>query len=362
MLKGHETSLIFCALLALACGGNAVDVGHSESQGWADAPAEGARATTPQVIYEGELSVIDFTIDDTMLYALIEHQGTFELVACPLGRCRSERTTLLSGPLAQGSWPSPPLVLSQGSLYWLGATGEDAESALVVSCSMTGCSEAQLLSTKGDRTLVGTPEGAYWIDTEKALMRMAPNAEAPELVRSLADELIEPQRLSAQGDYLYFSDVPGESIRRVRKDGTRPTELVVEDDAIGGLSASSDAIYYPSQLLAGRIVQCPGGDCTAGGAILANNQRWPAEVQVQESEAFWLVNTSFSDSGHRSAVSSCSLPDCTSVRDRVSSLVRRAPNFSIRVPGTTFAVNRESVLWVEPFEMSGGNSLQRVSR
>ncbi len=365
MSNRDAKSLLLSALLTLGCGGNAVDVGHSTNRGWADAPAKAASATTPQTIYESEDAIFGFALDDDTLYALITHDNTFELVSCPLERCRSQRTVLFSGPkFGHEGFEPAPLVLAAGSLYWLITNGEPWS---IATCPTTGCAQPQLLATRWHTGLAGDADGAYWIDADQSLMRMAPNAEAPERVRNLASDLVAPQLLSAHGEYLYYNYIEYSarlsSIRRVRKDGTSPSELVVTDDAISGLSVAADGLYYPSQLLAGRIVKCPVDDCAAGGTTIAANQRWPKGILVDGNEAFWLNNPRFSGQTPHAALLSCRLPECASVNERVADFPAVGGTYVVDATGLgpMFAVNRESIVWLEGFH-GFGSRFRRVSR
>jgi len=362
MLNGHEISIFFGALVALGCGGNAVDLGHGENRGWADAPAAGSSATAPQTIYQSEEAIVGFALDDDTLYALVTHGETFELVSCRLERCRSERTILFSGSwLDQPSPLSTPLVLSGGWLYWIvGNGGRDG----IAACPTTGCGQPSLVPTLVRGGVTGDGEGgAYWFDREGALMRIAANSPAAERVRDCAGEIGEPSSGVARGDYLYFSDVS--SVRRIRKDGTRAPELLATDDMIFGLGLAADAVYYASQVLTGRIVQCPVDGCTTGGRTLAANQRWPEGVQINGTEAFWLNNQRFSQAPTNATLShatlrSCALPDCAAVNDRVSDLlldgVIRYEN-----AGPKFAVSSRAIVWLEQFH-GIGTSLRRLTR
>jgi len=365
MLNRRETPLIFSALVALGCGGNAVDVGHSENQGWADAPADDASATTPQTIYKSEEAIFGFALDDDTLYALIVHDETFELVSCPLERCRSERTLLVSGPWLNESYPTAtPLVLSGGWLYWLTANSEPEG---IAACPTTGCQQPTFTPTRIRSRLTGDGDGgAYWFEYGASLMRISAGAQTAEIVRDLATEGVAPQDLAVQGDFVYFNDVgyATSSIRRIHKDGTSASELLVTDDVIADFSVNADALYYTSQILTGQIVECSIGDCAGSSATLVGNQRWPEGVQVDGAEAFWLNNQRFSQTPTNATLShatllSCVLPDCASVEERVRDFPVEGLRFAYT--GPKFAVSRQAVVWLEQFH-GIGTSLRRLSR
>jgi hypothetical protein len=359
MLNGYEISLIVSAFLALGCGGDAVDLGH-DSHGWADVPAQTASVASPP-IYQSENPVFGFTLDDTTLYALIDRVdaggSSFELVACPFDRCRSERRVLFNGPKLGREGPdSTPLILVGGVLYWVFANGEPSG---IAACPATGCDRPRVLSSQYRSCLAGDIDGVYWLDADKSLLRMRPDAEAPEYVRSLADEAIEPVGMLASGDYIYLAGYGNdiESVRRVRKDGTGDSELVLTDEHIGGFSMGSDAIYYTSRILTGRVAKCPLDGCGAGGSTLAASQRWPEGIQVSGSDVFWVNNSRPTANGTHASISSCELPDCALVQKRVSDF----PHFTSNSPDEArFVVNRQVIVWLEPYR--SGTGLRSVLR
>lgn len=356
MLNRRETSLIASALFALGCGGNAVDVGHSQSRGWTDAPAEDASTTTPQTIYQSEELIFGFALDDDTLYALIVHHDTFELVSCPLERCRSARKVLFSGPYPETGLSETPLLLSDGWLYWRVNGDFDA----LAGCPTTGCTQLQVVQTRSNGPLAADSEGVYWIDREKSsLMRLTAGIETPEPVRDLNAEMGDGASLAARGDYLYVGS-NNETIQRFRKDGAGDLELIATDEMVVAFAVTADDIYYSSQLLTGRVVRCPLAGCAANGQTLAANQRWPEEIQVEGNEAFWLTNPHFSQNVTHSTLHSCQLPECASVQERVPDL----PGNDIvnyQQQGSTFAVSQRALVWLEPISPNGTN-LRRLAR
>ena len=204
--------------------------------------------------------------------------------------------------------------------------------------------------------------GAYWFDSNASLMRITPEARAAERVRDLVGEFSDTENLAVQGDYVYFNDLSyaTSSVRRVRKDGTSTSELVVTDDMITAFSVTADAIYYASQILTGHIVQCPLDDCSAGGNTLVANQRWPEEVQIHGNEAFWLTHHRFSNPVTHAALSSCMLPDCASVKERLSDLAVDGV-VPYQQEGPKYAVGSRAIIWLEQFPGSW-SSLRRLPR
>lgn len=365
LLNRHGMSLLLMGpFVALACGGDAVDVGHSANPGWVDAPttdapASDASAAAPQLIYEHDHPIFGFALDEATLYALIDHGATFELVSCPIERCRSQRKILLRGPKLGNEGPDQtPLVLTGGWLYWMIANGGPNG---IAGCPVTGCSQPQFLPSTFDSLLVGDADGAYWIDADKSLLRITPGAEAPERLQQLQGDVVNARHLLARGDYMYFSQgVAVSTVHRVRKDGTAPVELLATDEAVSGLAVTSDALYYSTQILTGRIAECPPDDCATGASTLIANQRWPKETLIDGNSAFWLSSATFSEGRAHATLSSCELPDCASVTPRVSDVPLRdiSDEFS---GGPAFAVNQQSVVWLDQLRWSG-NSFWRSPR
>jgi hypothetical protein len=364
MRKYRKIALVFGALVALGCGGNAVDLGHGrDGQGWSDTAASEAPRSTPQTIYDGDLPILGFALDGPTLYALVYHAPTFDLISCPLEHCRSQRTTLYRSPKMDDDYYldnfviGTTLVVAGDRLFWLNSTG-------IVACPKTGCTEPQLVSSvQCFDCFAADGDTLYWLDRDKAVQRLKPNTDVPEQVHEPMAEILDPDHLVVGGDYLYISD-PGTdlpSIRRVRKDGTGEVELVVEDQAISGLSAVGNSIYYPSKILSGRVVECAADDCAKSAVTRANNQRWPMEVRVAGDEAFWLTKTRVPDHPSNSSVSSCRLPDCSSVEIRVADFALE-PFANPPEDHPYLAVGPDSLLWLEARLDQVGASLRRLAR
>lgn len=357
-MNAYRALLSLSALLALGCGGDAVDVGNSQHRGWADTPIESASPTAPQAIYESDEAVFGFTLDDNTLYALIHHDVTFELVSCDLDRCRSERTVLFSGPYVDQSGPNyTPLLISRGWLYWITADGDGR----IAACPITGCTQPRLVPSKVSSNLAADGEGGvYFIDHEQSsLMHLAADGEAPERVQSFAIGLGYNADIAVQNDYLYVAP-DHHTMSRLQIDGAGLVEPIATDEMLAAFTLTADSIYYASQILTGRIVRCPLAGCTQGGDTVVDKQRWPEEVLVEGNEAFWLTNPRFSEPLTHAALQSCVLPDCASVHERVSDL----PTTEIvdhQPQSPRFAVNRQSIVWLQSFHMYG-SSLRRLAR
>jgi hypothetical protein len=357
-MNAYEALLSLSALLALGCGGDAVDVGHSQDRGWTDAPIENASATAPQAIYDSDEAVFGFALDDNTLYALIHHDRTFELVSCELDRCRSERTVLFSGPYLDQSGPHhTPLLISRGWLYWITGGGVSGLAA----CPITGCTQPRFVPTHVSSNLAGDGEGGvYFIDQEQSsVMHLAADGEAPERVQSFASGLGYNADIAAKEDYVYFGP-DDQTISRFRRDGEGVVEAIATDEMLATFTVTADSIFYASQLLTGKIVKCPLAGCAQGSDTLVANQRWPEEVLVQGNEAFWLTNPRFSESLTHATLQSCVLPECASVHERVRDL----PTTEIvdhQPQSPRFAVNGQSIVWMQSFR-TDGSSLRRLAR
>ena len=362
MGKHRNISLYLGALAALGCGGNAVDLGRGQGgQGWVDAPDQEASASIPQTIYDSDEPILGFALDGGTLYAPVDHPPNFELISCPLELCRSQRTTLFSGPKpGENLEQLITLVAAGGRLFWA------FDNANLVACATTGCADLQRVSSAWGRgCLTSDGDALYWVDRDKALQRLSLNGDAPEQVRELPGQIVTPDRLVANGGYLYLSDAEADlhlpSIHRVRKDGTSDAELVVEDDSISGLSAVGDSIYYPSQILSGRIVKCAPDDCAKASITLVDNQRWPSELRVEGDEAFWLTHARFAYHPINSNLSSCRLPDCASVQIRAGDLPQQgAAEYAYL--DNSFAVGPQWLVWLEGHDAHLGARLRRLAR
>lgn len=356
MGKRDELGLALSALLALGCGGNAVDLGASNGSRWSDAAASPSDATKPQTIYEGAQPIMGFALDGATLYALVDGKDAFELITCPLTHCRSERTTLFSRSKADGQVPQPTaLVLAGGMLYWV----DSREQRTVVACPTTGCSEPLLVGTNWDHGLAADDEGAYWLDFERELVRGEPGVEAPTLVRDLSDEAWLLSNLVTHGDDVYFvaSDIDTFSIRRVPKDGSRPAELVATDQVISGFSLAGDKLYYLSRILTGRVATCPLEGCSAEVSTLAANQRWPGAIKVAGNELFWLNSTQWDYDTSQGKLVSCQLPNCATPQTRSGEF-----SFAFSVDqDQSFAVNQDAIVWLERAH-GLGTRLRRLAR
>jgi hypothetical protein len=364
MRKHRNISLILGALLALGCGGNAVDLGHGrDGQGWSDTTAHEASSSTPQTIYDSDLPILGFALDGPTLYALVYHAPTFDLISCPIERCRSERTTLYSSPKMDDDYyldnftTDTTLVVAGDRVFWLSSAG-------LVACPKTGCTEPQPVSSvQGFDGYAADGDTLYWLDRDKAVHRLKPNTDVPERVHEPMAEILDPDHLVLGRDYLYISDLGGDSpsIRRVRKDGTGDVQLVVEDDAISGLSAIGDSIYYSTKILSGRIVECAADDCPKSAVTRANNQRWPMELRVAGDEAFWLSQARMSDYPSNSSVASCRMPDCNPVEILVADFPLETwandPQYHPHL-----AVGPDFLLWLEARLDQVGSSLRWIAR
>jgi len=363
MQTHRRASLVLSALLALGCGANAVDLGHGrDGQGWSDTDAQVADSSTPQTIYDSDLPIIGFALDGPTLYALVYQAPTFELISCPLERCRSQRTTLYSSPKMSDDYyldnfvTDTALVVAGDRLFWFGAAG-------LVACPKTGCTEPQRVSSLGcNDCFAADTDTVYWLDGDQTVQRLKPNTDVPERVHGPIADLLIADHLVVGEDHLYISGSSADltNIRRVRKDGTGSVELVVEDEAISSLSAVGDSIYYASEILPGRIVKCAPDDC-ARSAVTLTNQRWPMELRVAGDEAFWLAQTRTPDYPRNSDISTCRLPDCDPVEIRVANFALEQANNDPHLH-PHFAIGQEWLIWLEGSLGQFGWSLRRVAR
>jgi len=344
---------IILGMLMLGCGGKAFDLGHTESepQGFADLPeADGdAGGADPQTLYRSTTELVSaFTLDETNVYAIITHADSYELISCPIERCRTARTTLYSAP-----YPHPPgngylnLIVVGETLFWT------TDEYLVASCSKHGCDQP-LVTNSVVQVLAGDDEYAYWLDGAN-FMRLAPGSATPELVRRDEAHLFGgPLYVSTSS--VYFTSVRSDGIYRMAKDGQTDAELFASDQDIADISVNRDALFYTSNILTGRVVRCELDDCGAGTSRVAAVQRWPSEVHATESELFWLNEVTSSSRGTKGSLASCALPACDSVRQWGLDFTIESSSPKLN----SVAVNDRYVVYVESVE--NGSVLRAVSR
>jgi hypothetical protein len=292
MNDGYKSWLILGACLAVGCGGGAVDLGGRDATGWADAPSQEADPTRPQTLFEGEARVFDLAVDETTLYALLFHgeQG-YELVSCPIDRCRSERSTL---SFFRDNRLQTSLVLVADRLYWIMNLGDSGQG--VASCPLTGCETPDLALSSLQSGIAGDGEHVYWIDREGWLNRSGADSTEPEKVRNMAIDalastenrppLLNMSMLAVAGDHVYSTDKSG--IYRIRKDGSEAATRFLTDERIGGFGVTTEALYYTTTTLAGAILSCPLAGCEDQRKAIATNQRWPSEIRINHDDAFWI--------------------------------------------------------------------------
>jgi Domain of unknown function (DUF5050) len=301
------------ALVALGCGGNAVDLGTRGSNGFADVAGESATPETPQTIYDGDDRVFGFGADDTKLYALLEEMGgAGRLVSCPIDRCKSELTLLASNVTLPNSSANDTKLESLGDwLYWTYGGGSPALG--VAACPKTGCAEVVLVESSFRGELASDGQYVYWVDEDRALLRWQPGG-APERLAALPDGGGEALAVSA--DHVYFTNDRGTGVSRIRKDGSGAVTLIARADKISSLGVSGDAVYYASRTLAGALLRF-ALDGAGESTVVASNQRWPSGVRVSGADLFWIANAGFANLGSGREIGDligCRLPACQGPR------------------------------------------------
>jgi hypothetical protein len=373
MHDGYKSWLILSSILTVGCGEGAVDLGGRDASGWADAPTQDADPTQPQTLFEGEAEVVGLAVDETTLYALLYHvwQGESELVSCPIDRCRSERSTLSFSP---ESWDHTPLVLVADRLYWIANLSGPEHG--VASCPLAGCETPDLVLSPTHSDIAGDGEHVYWIDSDGWLNRLGPGSAEPEKVRELLTVLLNerkagdgfafvPSTLEIAGDHVYFvNNSVNTDIYRVRKDGSEAPTRVATDESIGGIGVTTEALYYTTSTLTGAILSCPLAGCEDQSRPIATNQRWPSGLRTNHGEAFWFKAVQPGERYTRGSLSSCRLPECSTVKELAGNFVLPDTKlFSSNNDRAWVAINRAFVLWVEAIE--GGNfrsALRRSAR
>jgi hypothetical protein len=365
MHDGYKSWLILSSILTVGCGGGAVDLGGRDASGWADAPSQEADSTRPQTLFEGKALVFGLTVDETTLYALLFHgeQG-YELVACPIDRCRSERSTLSFYP---GAGVHTPLILMGDRLYWV--EFDDIPGQGIASCPLAGCETPDLVLSRINSDIAADGEHVYWIDSDCWLNRLGPGSAEPEKLRDLRPAVLKPGgaaapgTLAIAGEHVYFINASVE-IYRVKKDGSEAATPFANDERIGGIGVTTEALYYSTTTLAGAILSCPLAGCEDQSRAIATNQRWPSGLQTHHGEAFWFNTEQPSMQSARGSLSSCRLPECSTVKEVVSNFP--LPDRAVGAGSNDHAwvaINRAFVLWVEASEGDSlGSALRRLPR
>jgi hypothetical protein len=366
------------AALALACGGNTVDLGQRDQRGFSDLedmpPAAPNAAPTPQTIYDGEARLIAYTVDETYLYALLDvPEDRGQLVRCPIDRCRSERTILARGVGSEdetGLSSPTSLFLVSNSLFWLYGTGYPATG--VARCSTAGCEgptftePAQLW---GD--LAADAAHVYWVDGEGWLRRWATDGSAAERLRDLNGSLEmygpligDVLNLAVAGDYVFFLQEDlgiGAYLSRIRKDGSSDPEVLAQLEDPSSIGATTTEAYYTSQTLAGSLRGLPAG----GGEerVVASNQRWPTSLQLNGSEAFWVNVQQPEAQLPVASLLSCTLPSCSATKTWIGNFELAHTGFGSFFPDASrhVALNSRWLLWLER-GAAFGSKLRRLPR
>lgn len=344
--------LLPSCLLGTACGGDAVDLGHGEELGWADvsvsdADEAGVANAEPRTLYQDENRVVGFTVDETILYALLTYPNAYELVSCPIEKCRSERTTLYRGSRASDSSPFfTQLHLVDDWVVW------NQPNEGISSCPVTGCQELTTVATWAD-DMASDGENAYWVDDNtRGLLRWAPGRDARRL-RDL--DIAQPSRIVAHDGFVYI--LSGSSVYRARNDGSSEAELVVADEHISDVLVDGSDLFFSVDILTGSISQCAAEDCRERRS-LATNQRWPRRLRISDDELFWLNEAPATSPTEQVVLMSCKLPACASTQQRGELITRDWDGFA-KVP--PYAVNRQYVVWLEAFR-GFGSVLRLVTR
>ena len=368
MHGSYKYWLILSSILTLGCGGGAVDLGGRDASGWADAPSEQADPARPQTLFEGKTLVFGLAVDETTLYALLHHPAQDnELVSCPIDRCGSERSTLLFYPDAG---VHTPLILMGDRLYWAMLDGGPGQG--VASCPLAGCETPDVVLSPIQSDIAGDGEHVYWIDRDVCLNRIGPGSAEPEKLRDLRPVLLSkggdafsPGALEIVGDHVYFVNYGNRAdIYRVKKDGSEAATRFATDEKIGGIGVTTEALYYTTSTLAGAILSCPLAGCEDQSRPIATNQRWPTGLETHHGEAFWFNAVQPSSRLARGSLSSCRLPECSTVKELMGDF--SLPDRDVSPRGNDHAwvaINRAFVLWVEATEGDSlGSALRRLPR
>lgn len=346
MMKWKE-ALFGGWLAALGCS-EPRDLGANS--GWVDVPEEAAEPGAPETIYENaQEHIFGLTLEGETVYALVEHNGGFQLVSCPVERCRSERRVLYEGSKLAGEGRLElTLVHAGGFLAWSVTHPYLAGIAL---CPVTGCEELTFIEARGNvgiDGLAGDEEALYWTEGT-ALWSLEWGQSTPHLVRELPSFIVGA--LVSHDEFLYYAS---RGVERVHKSGDAEPELLAEDAQIHGLTAGVDALFYTTETLAGRIVRCPWSAASCDVSSLVSGQRYPSTVAQGADQLYWVTFPGLGALTARGAISSCSLPDCVDTEARVLDLPSPiGPRGDATVP---LVAGSRSLMWLEDITGKDGSS------
>src|ERR1041384_484040 len=136
----NRKEMILGLLLATACGGSTVDLGHGGGAEWFDAPEQGGDPTSPQTVFESQTAnIFGIVARESTLFALVAdgESQELELVSCPVTGCGSQRSVLYRSQAGAptSTWLTS-IVMVGGDLFWKLSNGEPLG---IASCPKTGC-------------------------------------------------------------------------------------------------------------------------------------------------------------------------------------------------------------------------------
>ena len=320
-----KTSLVLALPLLIACG-HSVDLDHSTLTPSADPTALG---TVREV-------VLQITVDDERLYwsasdaqmvggsvssaqSVGVGAGQILMHSCAKQDCVG---TLVSYDTTSSY--APTFVVRQGEIFWLRRNEERTD--IVASNVLDPAATRVVLQDTPASVMAADDRNVYIEDGFNALLSvpLAGAAKATQLA-ALSGET-DPYMMQAQGDYLYWLGVRGDTdyegvVQRVRTDGTGKVETLAagfdfNGDALhswpfnlGGLALDADYVYWGVNVLRGSIQRCPLAGCIGDPEVVAGPIRTPSALLVDHGKLYFQHETD----AFQYTVSSCTLGKCDSV-------------------------------------------------
>jgi hypothetical protein len=144
------------------------------------------------------------------------------------------------------------------------------------------------LTFDADHVFTVTPVGVS--TNSGAVVRIA---RAGSAGTNLSSSENDPWGVASDADHVYWSNAQGNTIRRVRKDGTGTVEtLAMQQSSPREIAIDATHVYWTTYVASGAIRRV----AKTGGTVetLAENQLNPISIAVDATHVYWVAYDSFS--------------------------------------------------------------------
>lgn len=203
-------------------------------EGVADAPAQSAWPTDPELMATEQGEIISIALDEEWIYFSVY----FETYHAEI-----HRMSKAGGPVIALStkelYPST-LLVDNAYLYWndqhvLGGLKRMAKSA---------GSTPELLLESAPFQIAQDESFLYWSSLTQSKIGKTPKQGGPSI--TLVSDAIVPQGVSVYGDWVYWSSSQDGSIKRVKKSGGSVETIVSDAGLISGVTVDCHGVYWAS--------------------------------------------------------------------------------------------------------------------